>query len=248
MTAFVVEVRMKLKITTLNIWRYYGDWKQRKMKIVDFLKKEQPDIVFLQEVFDDTRHNEPGNHQALQLNRDLAFQHCIFDVVEQLRTENNQPVTVPVFDGLACLTNFPVVSSQLIRLRQQPDDHHFRALQRVEVNVFGRKILFYHPHFSNRDDWGKTHLRETLEFAENEKSTPIIVGDLNIRIVSDIQELAGKAYDLSYNVKPYLSYPTKNETLDYVLIPKGRLCFVEVRCENEGLSDHRPLTVVMEDA
>jgi endonuclease/exonuclease/phosphatase family metal-dependent hydrolase len=41
-----------MKIMTLNIWRYDGDWNTRKPKIIEAILKEKPDIVFMQEVFD----------------------------------------------------------------------------------------------------------------------------------------------------------------------------------------------------
>jgi exonuclease III len=38
-----------ISIFTLNLWRYY-DFDSRKQKIIKFLKKNDPDIIFLQEV------------------------------------------------------------------------------------------------------------------------------------------------------------------------------------------------------
>ncbi len=42
-----------MKIMTFNIARYDYDWNTRKPKITDAVLKEKPDILFMQEVFDD---------------------------------------------------------------------------------------------------------------------------------------------------------------------------------------------------
>lgn len=239
---------IKFKAITLNIWRYDGNWEARKQKIISFINQEKPDILFLQEVFDDDRHNKPRDHQALQLNRNLGFKHCLYDVVEMVTRENNQPINVPVFDGLACLTNVDVINHELIRLTRAKDDCHFRAIQKVHIQFKGQEFIFFHTHFSNRADWARFHLEETLTIADKEPIQPIIIGDLNILDINDVKDVFDRSslkYICSYDVRRYVSFPAKNEVLDYVLLPED-FRFTDIICEKDGLADHRPLVTVIE--
>lgn len=231
-----------MKIITLNIGRYSKDWDKRKIKIIEFIKKENPDFLFLQEVFDDSRYNNLGDNQAKQLNKELKFKNSFYDVVEKVETEHKQPVKVPVFDGLACFTNHEVLNKELIKLKKQDEDRHFRAIQQLEVKFNGNKLTFFHTHFSNRDDWAIFHLKETLEIINN-NPLPIIVGDLNIKKTDDLISICKDKYSISYEFKKYYSFSEKEETLDYVLIPGDKFKFVKLECDINDISDHKPLIV-----
>lgn len=234
-----------MKIITLNIGRYSKDWDKRKIKIIDFIKKEKPDILFLQEVFDDSRYNILGDNQAKQLNKELKFKNVLYDVVEKVETEHKKPVEVPVFDGLACFTNHEILNKKLIKLKRQEDDRHFRAIQEVEIKFNDNKLTFFHTHFSNRDDWALSHLKETLEII-NRNLLPVIVGDLNIKKTDDLINLCKDTYSISYEFKEYYSFSEKEETLDYVLIPKNQFKFVKLECNINDISDHKPLIVTIQ--
>ncbi|MBU0930302.1 MAG: endonuclease/exonuclease/phosphatase family protein [Nanoarchaeota archaeon] len=235
-----------MKIISLNIWRYDGNWQKRKPKIIEFIKKENPDAIFLQEVFDDSRHNKLGNNQALQLNSELKFKTLIYNIAEKLKTEHKQKINVLVFDGLACLTNHKILNKGIIKLKKQFDDKHYRIIQKVKININGKNIIFYHTHFSNRDDWAIIHLRETIKKAEKEKKLPIIIGDLNMINTKDLTNNSKSKYKNSYEFKKYYSFPQKKETLDYILIPKNNFKFIKVKCSTKGMSDHKALIGVIE--
>jgi len=98
-------------------------------------------------------------------------------------------------------------------------------------------VIFYHTHFSNRDPWAFLHLEETITLSKSENELPIIVGDLNIKSAGEIVK---NNYKISWMKSKYCSYPSKNDTLDYVLIPK-KWTFGDINCTKDGLSDHRPL-------
>jgi len=231
---------LRIRLLTLNLYRYYDDWERRKALIVRYIKEQKPDIVLLQECFDDKRHHV--KNQAVQLNDFLKFKECVYSVAERLRTENGVELNVPVFDGLACLSKFEIVESDQISLKKQVDDRHSRIIQRLVFLVNGSELVVYHTHFSNRDDWARMHLEESLVHAKSEASIPVIAGDLNIKRTDDILELSEYDFRTSWDVKRYVSLPSKSEVLDYVLIPKT-MGFVHIICDRDGLSDHRPLIV-----
>lgn len=236
---------MKLKILSLNLFRYYDEWERRKPLIANYIREQNPDIVMFQECFDDGRHNGPDENQASQINKELRFKQCIYHIAEMLRTERKMLLTTSVFDGLGFLSNHPIIESCAIRLKQHEEDGHFRIIQRIVLTIQGNKIILFHTHFSNHDSWARWQLEETLEYAKKEEKLPIIGGDLNIKITDDIMQLTKDSYLNSWAEKEYTSYPAKNEVLDYVLIPK-KMSFVNIICDKDGLSDHRPLVVEIE--
>lgn len=235
-----------MKLLTLNIQNYDGNWNKTKLNIIKFIKKEKPDFVFLQEVCDDSRYNQPGDNQALQLNSKLKFKYNIYNIAERVKTHHNKPIKVPVFNGLACFSNHKITNIKSIKLEKQSDDRHHRIIQKIEADIQRDKIVFFHSHFSNRDDWAILHLKETLERAKKEKILPIIIGDLNMINSKDLIKTCEDRYKTSYEFKKYISFPEKEETLDYVLIPKNAFKFISLTCKTKGLSDHKPLITIIE--
>ena len=238
---------MRLKILTLNIWRYDGDWNKKLKNIVRLISKEKPDVVLMQEVFDDRRHNKKGNHQGIAINSKLKYPYSNYLAVERVLTEHKQPVKELVYDGLCCLSKFPLKSSSKY-LKQQKDDKHKRALQKLTLKINNKKIEVWNIHFSNKDDWSRLHLKES--FSHIKKPT-ILAGDFNIQIPNkedlpkDIHLLINKTHINSYNFKRYISYPIGNVTLDYILIPK-QFKFLNVKCIGENLSDHKAIIAEIE--
>ncbi len=231
-----------MKIMTFNIARYDFDWDTRKPKIIDAVLKEKPDILFMQEVFDDQRYqSKDGQNQAGQLNEFFNYKNMMYDIVEQTITEHGQDVKQLVFDGLLCLTNLPIIEHKIVRLKRENADKHYRAIQIIKVLWSEKEVLFYHTHYSNTDEWSKLHLQDTKEYLLDKKVSPIVVGDLNISKPEIIKEVLVDKFECSYDIKQYTSFPSKNEVLDYIVIPKGHYKFDDIRCDYDNCSDHRSL-------
>jgi hypothetical protein len=94
----------------------------------------------------------------------------------------------------------------------------------------------------------KAHLEETKEYLTAHRERPILVGDLNILHPDVVSVTLGPAgFVSSYDKEPYLSYPSKDEVLDYIVIPNERYTFTSVRCGHDGCSDHRALIAEIEE-
>ncbi len=236
---------MKLKILSLNIFRYYQDWETRKSKIINFIKKTKPDIIVLQECFDDSRYNKEGDNQGTQLNKELGFKNCIYSIAEKLKSERGKLIDVPVYDGLCLLTNLSIIQNNDIKLKKAIDDRHDRIIQRVVLSKEDNKFILFNTHFSNRDDWANDHLEETINLAKKETSTPIIIGDLNIKVQENIMKITGEDYNISWFIKKYISFPSEEETFDYVLLPKIGYKFENIFCSGNHLSDHKALVTTI---
>ena len=237
-----------MKIMSLNIGGYgfeaksSEEWEIRKINLVNAVKIEKPDVLFLEEVVDNQKYQlADGLNQAQQLNKELNYEHSIYDVVEQIFGYGGRALDYQVFDSLLCLTNLDIIEHRLFRLKKVETDKHYRAVQIIKVIFLGKEVLFYHIHYSNKNDWSKLHLEETKNYFINKAENPIIVGDLNISNPAIIKEILGNNFQYSYDFKKYSSFPSKDEVLDYSIIPNGHYIFNEIKCGYDGCSDHRAL-------
>lgn len=236
-----------MKVMTFNIWNYDGNWNKRKSLIISAVKKENPDILFMQEVFDDTRYQKSdGLNQAEQLKAKLNYRNSIYDIIEQIISIHTKFSKLTLY-GKLCLTNLPISEHRLMRLKRENDDKHYRAIQIIKVIYQEKEVLFYHVHFSNRNDWSKLHLEETKAYLLKNRKNPIILGDFNILKPDIVKNTLGNNYLSSYEFRKYISYPSKKEVLDYIALPKKYYKFKSLKCGGyDGSSDHRPLIANIE--
>ena len=228
-----------LKLFDLNIGLYWK-WEERKPEIVKLIREQNPDVVTLQEVMDDARYNAYGENQAKELARELGFRYYAVYMSGNLQKESPQYFgDRRCRAGDAILSRYPLHNVVKKRLRKQPSDRHHRGIVYAEV-FKGRRIGIIVVHFSNDDVLSLLHMKEVLEYAKKKGMRPVIVGDFNIRKTDNILALTPQDYLCSYSVKRYVSFPSKGETLDYILLPTG-LKFKEFECLSRDVSDHRPL-------
>lgn len=234
---------MIIKILNLNLWGYNNFDKRRKL-IVDFIKTQSPDVVTLQEVRDDSRYNEIGNNQLKQLNKSLDYQYSkFFDTtdVNYVNQITHDPMYDPsnprVREGLGILSNLKIVKSKGYMLQQHKQDGYPRGILWARL---ANNLDIVVVHYSFNDLFSKLHLKETLSIAKKNRLHPIITGDFNILDQEILNDLAANDYRISSQEYTYVSYPSKNETLDYILIPKSYK-FKSFLCTGTNLSDHKAL-------
>ena len=175
----------KLRIITLNIHNYH-DFAQRKVKIINLIKKYNPDIVALQEIRDDRAKNKSGMNQAKQLNEELNFEYFKF-----LRVNNRNKVKGLIneplcYEGLAILSKFSFSSNEIL-LKKQKEDKYSRKVLTVSVQIENKTVQIWIVHFSNNDLFASLHAKETLIHAKSIQ--PIILGDFNIKYPLEIKRL-----------------------------------------------------------
>lgn len=227
-----------MKILNLNLWNY-NDFDERKSKIIKFIQKHNPDIVTFQEVRDDLRFNTKGNNQAKQLNKILGFKHFIFRKTMDVNKVNNTPNNPNCFEGVAILSNIPILKIKKKKLIQHHDDKFTRGILSVKIKNSKLKDIFV-VHYSPNDLFSKLHLQETLDYAKKLNINPLIIGDFNVRYPKIIYDLIDKNYACSRQIKRYVSYPPARYTLDYFLIPK-KIKLKSFDCLGSNISDHKAL-------
>jgi endonuclease/exonuclease/phosphatase family metal-dependent hydrolase len=225
---------MQLKFVSLNL-AGFKNWESRQQKIVDFINKADPDVVLLQEVkFDPLKS---AYSQSTLLNNLLRTP---FPYTQTTVSKFYQPSIGDAYrEGLATLSKFPIKDSEALVLVKQPDDKHPRIIQNVDLLVDDQKIGLANIHLSN-NKYSIEQLQELLAIFAARKEERIIVGDFNILDLENEKGTYAQQYTSSIDFTKYVSFPSENITLDYVLIPKS-ISF-QTFDVHEGLSDHNALS------
>ncbi|MEK6917775.1 MAG: endonuclease/exonuclease/phosphatase family protein [Nanoarchaeota archaeon] len=242
---------MKLKILTLNIWRYY-DWEKRKKKVINFLKEQNADIVFIQEAAFDERLKEKYENQVDEINKELNYGSFNFLKMRRMTKWHEKPIDWEMWYGLGILSKFPIKKSELVILPHVKKDKNSGFLH-TKAEISHGDLDLINVHFENTDEGSKEHLKYVLEWCKKRNIKPIIAGDFNMRKTGTLIELSDKEYGISYKLKPYFSFmPTdfsNNKepiTLDYILAHKEKFKVLDVKCTQNNISDHNPVIAFLE--
>jgi endonuclease/exonuclease/phosphatase family metal-dependent hydrolase len=237
---------MKIKILTLNIWRYY-EWEKRKEKLIRFLKKQDADVILLQEVACDERLKDKWKNQVEEINEKIQYPYLSFTNLMKIEKWHDKPIDFKLFYGFGFLSKYPIKKSEVIILPFVEKNKKFGFMHAL-IETPNEPVDLINVHFENTDKGSKKHLKQTLNWCKRRKIKPIIAGDFNIKLISDLKDIAEKDYEISYLIKPYKSFlPTKFSnnklpvTLDYILADKKRFKITKVECSNKKISDHKPV-------
>jgi len=225
-----------MKITTLNL-QEFTNWEARQPAIIEYLQSESPDVIVFQEVV--FLPNISPYNQAQLLNASLGY------VSEQSAVTRLQASTVhEVYrEGLATLSKYPVVKADTLILKRATGDEHNRIVQLLDIDMNGQIVKIANVHFSITDvaDFATAHLLETIEILAARDEERIIIGDFNLADLNATTAAWSAKYRCSTE-SDYITYPSMNKRIDYVLIPKSH-SFNTISVSGDTLSDHRALTV-----
>lgn len=232
---------MKITFGSLNV-QAFTDWEDRKANIVDYVKQTDPDILLFQEIT--FLPQIAAENQVSILNKSLRYP---YENTAITRLQAS-PVFENYREGLGLISKYPILKSETVILKQQDHDEHQRIVQLIDILCDEKTVKFANVHFSisdNDEGLPREHLRELLEILESRGETRIIGGDFNMNSIDLHNDLWQENY-ISSSITPYISYPSMNKRVDYFLLPK-EYSFVKIGTSQDGLSDHRALTVVAED-
>lgn len=235
---------MKLKIITLNVWRYY-EWKKRKQEVINFLKKEDADIILFQEAA--SSEKSKWKNQIEEINEKLNYKFLAFEKLMKMKRWHEKPIDYEMYYGFGILSRYNIKKTELIKLKHINKDKDFGFMY-VNIEINGKKINILNVHFENTDEGSKRHLSETLKWCDKNKIFPIIAGDFNMKEIKILKKIAEKKYEISYFIKPYFSFmPTKFSnnkepiTLDYIIVNRNKFKIETIECVKDSPSDHNPI-------
>lgn len=222
-----------MKVTSLNL-AGYKNWSERESNIVSYLEATDSDVVFLQEVKFNIGYSPFTQSRYINSLLPTPYPHSQSSVSRIFESSGSESR-----EGLAVLSKYPITNSEIMVLKKRADDKHTRIIQKVSLLVDGQIINFTNVHFSN-NDYSDEQLEETLKITKSRNETSVILGDFNIFDIQAVSDLYSDDYHASTDFYQYVSFPSENVTLDYVLVPR-EYGFTSLSI-GENLSDHNALT------
>jgi endonuclease/exonuclease/phosphatase family metal-dependent hydrolase len=166
----------RLKIMTLNLWGYHGNWETRRDRLIATMQSEELDVVLLQEVA------ERGwrINQAVELASMTGY--ALMYVPSQLFFPWPTVAT-----GLAILSRFPMTSPVATELVAASGvlpvgAYERRIAQRVELALDSMSVILYNTHFPLRAEDRMLAARRLAALVAQEEAVLVVVGgDFNAR-------------------------------------------------------------------
>lgn len=230
-----------MKLTTLNV-QGFDNWDMRKESILLYLTQQNPDIIFFQEVVYLPEVSPFTPVELLNQSLKYPYEH---NAISRLQVGIHYPV---YREGMSILSKYPVLKTDILVLKKEDRDEHTRIVQMADIMIDNNVVKVANIHFSITDffDLATPQLKETIDILKSRNETRILMGDFNITFLEETAEIWQDDYVASTDV-PYITYPTMNKRVEYALIPKS-YAFKDITTSDDSLSDHRALTVDIEQA
>ena len=227
---------------TYNIHVGVGmDKKLDLQRIADVIKKENPDLVGLQEVDRGVKRTE-GRDEIVELAGLTGMQYAF---AHNLDYQGGQY-------GVAILSRFPIRQIDH-RKYENLREAERRGMLRIEVDAGGGKIInFVTTHLDYQFDDGRLfEAQQMLKFLENVKGPLIVVGDFNDEPTGNTCKLMLAGFEDAWGrVKDAgLSYPADKpvKRIDYIFTRRSdKVRTKKAWVGNTLASDHLPLVADLE--
>jgi endonuclease/exonuclease/phosphatase family metal-dependent hydrolase len=177
-------IETRLRVLTWNLWGRGGPWEARLRAIAATLDTLQPDVVALQEAWQDRERD-----QAAVLAAGLGFHHCF----------EGRPTAGGVSVGNAVLSRWPIVERDVRPLPAPPELQELRNVIRARVDGPRGPLDIYSTHLNwkfEQSDVRQEQVRAVARFvadATQDAFPPILAGDFNAAPDADeIRMLTGR--------------------------------------------------------
>lgn len=251
---------MKIKFITLNIW----DGGRLLDSIISFIKKENPDVVALQEVYDGKNPNLEKRFRTTEiLQKELDFPYFVFSPAF-----TDAKFSEKVEQGNAILSRFPILDNNVIffvpygkfELETKSKDyrHMPSILQSADVGLENNvKLSVCNIHgiwdFDGEDNDRRLKMSRIIVDQIKNKKNIILAGDFNIKpntktignIESHLKNVFKNELSGTFNMKHKKGDGYQTSAVDMVFVGK-HLKVLEHYCPNIDVSDHLPLVCVLE--
>lgn len=252
---------MKIKILTLNIWggELLGN-------VINFIRKEDPDIVLLQEVNNGMDGLNSKFRSLDILRKELGFPYCSFEpLFVGIRSGNKIP------QGNAIFSRFPIKSSRAVFFdipfrelklesgNTQKPENQFIPMGMLKANIEIDKKDFnaYSVHgiwgFDGKDNARRLEMSETIVSEIKDKDNVILAGDFNLNpntntiknIEVYLQNIFSNELTSTFNMKHKNIPGYATAVVDMILVSK-HFQVVNHYMPNVDVSDHMPLICEIE--
>lgn len=250
---------MKIKFVTLNIW----DGGRLFDNIVDFIRRESPDILALQEVYDgkDSRL-EKRFRTVSALREELGLEHFVFSpAFKEIFPFGN------IEQGNAVFAKFPIkkikdtffdIPYGLMERDKVLDPSHLpKLLQHVIVKIGKLDINLLNVHgiwgIDGKDNERRLKMSKIIVDKIENKDNVILTGDTNVlpntTTVGNIEKYLENVFKdeltSTFNMKRKTNGNYATAVVDMIFTSRN-IKVLEHYCPNVDVSDHLPLVCVFD--
>lgn len=251
---------MRVKFISLNLWIGGILFEE----ILEFLKKEKPDILALQEAYNGKNPNFEKRYRSLHaLNNELDFPYQSFSpaVIDVLKFGK-------VEQGNAILSKFPIVETKTVfydvslqerTLAESPGDFSFtpRNLQHAGIETNSAKLNVFNTQgiwgFDGEDSERRLKMGATIMRETRDKKNVILAGDFNLKpyteTVKNIEKNLNNIFKdeliSTFNMKRKNNEGYATSVVDMVFVSRN-IKVLNHYCPAVDISDHLPLVCIFE--
>lgn len=226
-------MKQRLRIASLNIANYddHAHWQVRRQMIIDELAVLQPDVIALQEVRYNSRHETTIYSHLNSAEQILAgLQHRGLYLSATVSTQRSMHYRAladgPFWEGLSVISSVPVIETgkrQFSHLHNSFDMNK-RIIQHVLLNWADREVCLLHTHYTYDMLGLKQNIAETLMVYRLIAALPVLLmGDMNtMPEAAEFSLLRDKQFtDVWHHMHPHqqgCTYPAVNpiQRIDYM--------------------------------
>lgn len=252
---------MKLKFITLNV--LHGG--ELIADIIDFLKKENPDVVVLQEVNNATDRDLPENLRTVQMFQEhFPDYHLAYEPALLVRYKSGSSP-----HGAAILSRFPILESRLTYLSNSyteldnplpgPDPDYSvypKYMQTAVIETQPRlTVSSIHGIWDYHGDDTPARLRMSeIILRELDSSSPVVfAGDFNVKpntktvglLTEKYNSVFGDSLTTTFNMKRKDSPGYATAAVDMIFVSHD-IKVLNKDCPDVDVSDHLPLIATLE--
>lgn len=234
-------------------------------KIIAFLREENPDIIALQESYNERDKSLPSKYRTVSvLKKSLSIPYTSFAPAFRIKEDNG----FQTIQGNAVLSKLPMLSEESIFYDKpfrdvrawDSKDYAFypRLLQHVILNAGRKKLHVYNTHgiwdTHGKDNPRRLHMSEMIREAVKDKAPAVLSGDFNVNEgTTSIQNIASVMQDVfanelltSFNmeIKPKDS-GFAHAVVDHIFISRD-ITLIKHYMPSVNISDHMPLVAIFE--
>ena len=250
---------MEIKFVTLNIW----SGGRLLDEIVSFIKKENPDIIAMQEVRNgkDSRLEKPFRTMEI-FKKELGFPHYAFSpaFINTLSIGN-------IEEGNAIFSMFPIIHDKVTFFGKQygefnsEDSKHFELipgiLQHAVIEHQSLKLNIFNAHgiwgFDGKDNEGRLKMSKIIVDEVKDKKNVILAGDFNVKpntkTIQNIEKYLKNVFKgeltTTFNMKQKVGEGYATSVVDMVFVSKN-IRVIKHFCSEVDISDHMPLVCILE--
>lgn len=251
---------MKFKYLTLNIWDGGALWD----KILAFLKKEDPDILTIQEAYNSKDKSLPKNYRTIEELKKVLKGYFVFFSPEYLSVIEHGKIDI----GNAIFSRFPIIENSVLFFDKPYGEYHLTHsslfslapvnIQHAKIEANGVILNVFNTHgiwgYDGLDNPRRLMMSQKIVDQIKKKENVILSGDFNVnqdtKSIENIEKHLLNVFKgelvSSFNMKrkPKESgYSTA--VVDNIFISPN-IQVLEHYCPQIDVSDHLPLVAILE--